>query len=85
MSTWDIPRPANPHVRHMAQNVLEIHVSDDGVGLPEGFDVRNTSTVGIPLVSQIVRRQLQGSVHYESRDGLHWRITLREDVYTERV
>jgi two-component sensor histidine kinase len=65
--------------------VLEIRVRDNGVGLPEGFDIKHTSTVGIPLVNHIVRKQLQGSVHYENRNGLRWRITLREDVYTERV
>jgi two-component sensor histidine kinase len=40
---------------------VEIIISDNGVGLPEGFDLRWTSTLGMALVRSLIG-QLKGSV-----------------------
>ena len=42
--------------------------SDDGVGLPAGFDIEKISSLGMRLV-RILARQIRGVLHIESQDG----------------
>ena len=50
-----------------ADNQLLLVVRDDGVGLPEGMDFRTTKSLGLKLVSTLVR-QLKGKLQL-SNDG----------------
>ena len=43
-------------------DVFEIIVADDGVGIPSELEIRNTDTLGMQLVFMLVERQLNGSV-----------------------
>ena len=52
--------------------VLEI--SDDGVGLPEGFEVESSSSMGMEIVS-ILTQQLDGRLKYESDNGSRFEIS----------
>jgi len=52
-------------------------VSDDGVGLPDDFDIRNSKTLGLQLVSSLVE-QLSGSIDYTVKDGTVFTIAFRE-------
>jgi two-component sensor histidine kinase len=47
---------------------LHIRVRDDGVGLPEGFDVQRANSLGLRLVN-ILTRQLQGSLTWHCDQG----------------
>jgi two-component sensor histidine kinase len=40
-------------------------VTDDGVGLPEDFDLENTGTLGL-LIVQTLSMQLRGSLEIET-------------------
>ena len=44
-------------------------VSDDGVGLPEGFDINASKTLGLRLVKTLVEDQLDGNLNIISKDG----------------
>ncbi|MEA3488381.1 MAG: histidine kinase dimerization/phosphoacceptor domain -containing protein [Euryarchaeota archaeon] len=44
-------------------------VSDDGVGLPEGFDFNTTKTLGLHLVKILVEDQLRGKLEIISEKG----------------
>jgi two-component sensor histidine kinase len=44
-------------------------VSDDGVGLPEGFDFNTTKTLGLHLVKILVEDQLLGRLEIISEKG----------------
>jgi two-component sensor histidine kinase len=48
-----------------ADQGCEIRVSDDGVGVPEEFDVRLGKSLGVRLI-RTLSRQLVGSVEYRS-------------------
>jgi PAS domain S-box-containing protein len=63
-------RPAGPEL-------LTLAVSDDGVGLPPGFDVRNTPSLGLQLVNTLAR-QLGGEVEVERGAGAEFKITFRK-------
>ena len=52
-------------------------VSDDGVGLPENFDINSTATLGMQLVHVLVR-QLGGTVAITSQNGTIFIITFPE-------
>jgi two-component sensor histidine kinase len=47
-----------------------IQVQDNGVGLPEGFDLEATSGMGLKIVRGLVEDELGGKVEVETRDGL---------------
>jgi PAS domain S-box-containing protein len=51
-----------------AGEALELQVSDDGSGLPPGFDLQQTKSLGLRIV-HILARRLQAAVDVESRDG----------------
>ncbi len=72
-------------LRSKDSNSLELIVSDNGVGLPDEFDITKGTTLGIQLITQIVQHQLHGSYKIDSENGLCWIINFRNDIYTERV
>jgi two-component sensor histidine kinase len=48
---------------------LTLQVRDDGVGLPPGFDIEATSSLGLSIVRDLVTTQLGGTIVMESREG----------------
>ncbi|MEA3229620.1 MAG: histidine kinase dimerization/phosphoacceptor domain -containing protein [archaeon] len=48
---------------------ITITVSDDGVGLPKGFDIYKGKTLGLRLVTILVEDQLQGELKISSKKG----------------
>ncbi|MFW5771590.1 MAG: PAS domain-containing protein, partial [Spirochaetota bacterium] len=52
-------------------------VEDNGVGMPENFDLDNTSSMGLMLVRSMVK-QLGGVMEIESDNGTRFTITLPE-------
>ena len=55
-----------------------IRVNDDGVGLPDGFDLTGSRTLGIKLIYTLVNHQLRGSVSMASRNGTGVTIRFRQ-------
>jgi len=53
---------------------INLVVSDDGVGLPEGFDINATKTLGLRLVKILVENQLQGTLEIISNKGTTFNI-----------
>ena len=52
-------------------------ISDDGVGIPDGLDLRNAETLGMQLVSSLVD-QLGASVQIDGSGGMRFTITFKE-------
>lgn len=52
---------------------VELHISDNGVGLPEDFDIEHPKSLGLSLIDGFVR-QLQGTFEVTGDHGTHWRI-----------
>jgi len=44
-------------------------VTDEGQGLPEDFDPRTTSSLGVRLITNLAQLQLHGSIEFESESG----------------
>ena len=48
---------------------VNLRVSDDGVGLPPGFDINATKTLGLRLVKILIKDQLQGTLEVINDGG----------------
>ncbi len=48
-------------------HVLRVEVCDDGAGLPEGFDIDETESLGLSIVRDLVRSQLEGTIAMRDR------------------
>jgi PAS domain S-box-containing protein len=60
------------------ENGVELMVSDNGVGIPEGFDLKNADSLGLKLVKMLVENQLDGSVDMEKSNGT--KFTIKFDI-----
>jgi len=66
-------------------NGLELIVRDNGAGLPEGFDIEETKTLGLQIVS-LLTQQLKGKISVNRDDGkTEFRIILQKPSYKKRV
>jgi two-component sensor histidine kinase/PAS domain-containing protein len=58
--------------------LLTLVVRDDGCGLPEGFDIDSTPSLGLSIVREMVTSQLEGSIVMENDGGT--RVTIEVPV-----
>ncbi len=54
-------------------------VSDNGIGLPVGFDYKSTGTLGLQLVNSLTR-QIRGEIKHENIGGTSFSITFKTDM-----
>jgi two-component system, sensor histidine kinase PdtaS len=52
-----------------APELLTVTVSDSGAGLPPGFDLENTTSLGLQIVRTLVEGELGGQISLRPRDG----------------
>lgn len=57
---------------------IELCVSDNGVGVPEGFDFRTSGRLGLQSVFAIGEHQLQGQVVFQSDGGLSCKVNFTD-------
>ena len=53
---------------------IELVVSDNGVGIPEDLDWRNTDSLGLQLVIILAENQLDGTVSLDREKGTHFTV-----------
>lgn len=64
---------------------IELLYSDNGPGVPDGFDFRAQKTLGLQTVFGIVEHQMRGTVEFDGTNGLSCRIRFKDSQYEERV
>ncbi len=72
-------------VRKADDGVIRIRYSDNGVGMPEGIDLKTTRTLGLRLVRRLVEGQLGGSVELRREAGTEFILTFLEPYYKPRI
>ena len=72
-------------MRKAEGDFMELAISDDGVGVPEGFTPSSDKKMGMETAFTIVTHQMQGSIDFSSRGGVAYRIRFRRNLYRERV
>jgi PAS domain S-box-containing protein len=59
------------------KNEAELTFSDNGVGLPEDVDFRNTESLGLHLVTILAEDQLHGNIKLDRKEGTKFNMRLR--------
>jgi PAS domain S-box-containing protein len=59
------------------KNEVELTVSDNGVGIPEDMDLKNTQSLGLYLVSMLAEDQLHGKIKLDRNKGTAFHFRLR--------
>lgn len=67
------------------ENTLTLLYSDNGSGLPEGFDMKKHGKLGLETVRALVEQQLMGTIEIENKHGLLYRLTFTETLYQPRI
>jgi len=66
------------------EDVLVLEVSDNGIGMPEKLDFRNTESLGLHLVTILSEDQLHGTIELNRTNGTDFRIRLKKHTDKER-
>lgn len=59
------------------KNRINLSIGDDGIGLPADFDILNSDTLGLQLVSTLVE-QLDGEIEVDNTKGIKYLITFEK-------
>ena len=59
---WDKKGRISVILQKKKNDQIEMIVEDNGVGLPDGFDIRNTDSLGMRLITILAEDQLGGSI-----------------------
>jgi len=62
-----------------SEQSISMTVRDDGVGLPEGFDINTTKTLGLHLVKILVEDQLQGKLEVVSDKDATFKVEFKRE------
>jgi two-component sensor histidine kinase len=66
-------------------DTAELLISDDGIGMPEGFQLAKDGKMGMKTLFTMVNHQLQGSIQLETTAGVSYSIRFKRKLYDERV
>ncbi|KYK36056.1 MAG: PAS domain S-box protein [Theionarchaea archaeon] len=64
---------------HAGEGTIELVVADDGVGIPDDVDFRNTETLGLRLVTILAEDQLNGEIRLTRDKGTKFCITFKNE------
>lgn len=59
------------------ENEIELIVRDNGVGIPDSIDVKNTDSLGLRLVTILAEDQLNGKIRVDRKKGTEVSITFK--------
>lgn len=66
-------------LKHAAPGYAVLAVSDNGVGLPEGFDISRSTGLGLQIISTL-SNQINGRLEVENRGGAVFTLTFPEKI-----
>ena len=64
--------------------IIKVSVFDDGIGIPEDFDIKNSTSLGLRLVQTLVS-QLEGTLHIVSNHGTEFIFEFSETKKNEKL
>ena len=67
-----------PKIQNPPSEIVELIVSDNGIGFPDNVDIRNIRSLGLQLVTDLVEDQLGGKVEINKNKGTEFRIRFKE-------
>jgi|CZKP01.1.fsa_nt_gi PAS domain S-box-containing protein len=64
-------------LKKLDEEMIELSVSDNGIGIPDGSDYMNQNTLGMQLINTIVEVQLMGEINSNSQNGMSYKILFK--------
>jgi two-component sensor histidine kinase len=64
---------------------MGLRISDNGIGLPEGLDFRNTKSLGLKLIRKLTEDHLRGKVELRDGKGTDFVIMFKEQQDMKRI
>ncbi|MBN1780576.1 PAS domain S-box protein [bacterium] len=64
---------------------IVLEFQDNGIGLPESFNIDKHGNLGLQTVMDLARYQLRGNVTLKNQNGCYCRILLKKELYQSRV
>ncbi|HUH78341.1 MAG TPA: PAS domain S-box protein [Methanoregula sp.] len=65
---------------HLAEGIYTLRIADNGVGLPESFDIATARSLGLKLVNFLARHQLRAKVGVSRENGTEFSILFTEKI-----
>jgi two-component system, sensor histidine kinase PdtaS len=72
-------------LRSFNKDELGLTVSDDGVGILEDSDIKQTDSMGLRLVRVLAEHQLNGEIEIDRTQGTACHIRFKKQVYKKRM
>lgn len=69
---------------HSIKEKIILIISDDGIGLPKNINIKNSETLGLQLVNNLVE-QIDGIIKIYRNNGTKYKISFKELKYKERI
>jgi PAS domain S-box-containing protein len=64
-------------LRSIGEDMIELLISDNGIGIPKDLDFENTQSLGLYLVKMLAENQLQGEIHLDRSKGTEFKIKFK--------
>lgn len=65
-------------VKSNDNDMIHISIRDDGIGIPKDLDIRNTTSLGLRLITSLAESQLQGEIILNRDNGTEFKINFRQ-------
>ena len=62
-----------------------ITISDNGVGVPDNFDIKKVNSFGLDIITSITEKQLEGKLEFRKNKGTEFIVRFKEKKYAERI
>ncbi|KJU81941.1 signal transduction histidine kinase [Candidatus Magnetobacterium bavaricum] len=67
------------------ENAYELIVKDNGKGIPDGFDINKSSSMGLKLIRILAEYQLRGKIEMNTKGGTEFKLSFNELQYKKRL
>jgi two-component sensor histidine kinase len=66
-------------MKEQPEGVYTLMIGDDGIGIPEDFDITTSDSLGLQLVKGLVEEQLAGELEMHNEQGTTWKIIFQKE------
>ncbi|MBF0320679.1 MAG: response regulator [Nitrospirae bacterium] len=72
-------------LKNVGDKLYELVVRDNGKGIPDGFDLNKSSSLGLKLIRTLGEYQLGGKIEMNTKDGMEFKLQFKELEYKKRI
>ncbi len=62
---------------HPKEDMIELMIKDNGIGIPENYETKEIKTLGVKLVQNLTEHQLSGKINMKQNHGTEYNICFR--------